>query len=516
MNENQKVTRAAGIIGIGTLASRILGFVRDMILAWFFGAGKLSDAFFVAFRIPNLLRRLLAEGTLTLAFIPVFAEYLENFGRNEAFEMARSAIRTLSAVLAIVTIAGVAGAPILVYIVAPGFTGDAYDITVTLTRIMFPYVFFICLVALAMGILNTMGHFAAPAFAPVLLNIGIITGALVIAPMMVTPVYGLAAGVIIGGVLQLMLQFPFLTRKGFRFWESAPLYHPGIKKIAYLMGPAVFGAAVYQVNILVGTMLASLLPEGSVSYLYYADRLVQFPLGIFAISTSVAVLPSLSRQAAAKDFAALENTFAFAMRFVFFVTIPSTIGLIVLKEPIIALLFGRGAFDAASIHMTAYALLYYAVGLCAFSAVRIVVSTFYALQDTKTPVKMATLSIIANILLGIALMGPMAHGGLALATSLASIINFALLTQALKSRIGGLAWKNIVVTAARSLVSSLVMGAVLLFFLKRFPPDCQGSGFYLLFYVICAIVAGGAIYLAASLVLQRNELRAVAHIVRKP
>ncbi len=516
MNENRQVTRAAGVIGIGTLASRILGFMRDMILAWFFGAGKLSDAFFVAFRIPNLLRRLLAEGTLTMAFVPVFAEYLEKDGKNEAFKMARSAIRTLSAVLTVVTIAGIAGAPILVYIIAPGFTGEAYDITVVLTRIMFPYVFFICLVALCMGILNTMGHFAAPAFAPVLLNIGIIIGALVIAPMMKTPVNGLAAGVLIGGLLQLLLQYPFLVKKGFRFWQPAPLFHPGVRKIILLMGPAVFGAAVYQVNILVGTMLASLLPEGSVSYLYYADRLVQFPLGIFAISTSVAVLPSLSRQAAAKDFEALENTFSFAMRFVFFITIPSTIGLIVLKEPIVALLFGRGEFDATSIHMTAYALLYYAIGLCAFSAVRIVVSTFYALQDTKTPVKMATISIIANIVLGIALMGPMKHGGLALATSLASIINFCLLTRVLKRRINGLEWKNIVVSAARSVVSSLLMAIVLLWSLHNFPPDYQGSTLSLIFYVVCTIIGGAILYMGASLVLQKNELKAVVNMVKKP
>jgi putative peptidoglycan lipid II flippase len=516
MNENRKVTRAAGVIGIATLASRILGFVRDMILAWFFGAGRLSDAFFVAFRIPNLLRRLLAEGTLTMAFIPVFAEYLQKGGRDEAFKMARSAIRTLSVILVVVTIAGIAGAPSLIYIIAPGFTGETYDLTVLLTRIMFPYVFFICLVALAMGILNTMGHFAAPAFAPVLLNVGIICGALVFAPLMEEPVTGLGIGVIIGGVLQLLLQFPFLIKKGFNFWEKAPLYHTGIKKIALLMGPAVFGAAVYQINILIGTMLASLLPEGSVSFLYYADRLVQFPLGIFAISLSVAVLPSLARQASAKDFTALENTFSFAMRLVFFIAIPSTIGLIILREPIVALLFGRGEFDAASVQMTAYALLYYALGLYAFSAVRIVVSTFYALQDTKTPVKMATISIIANILFALILMGPMKHGGLALATSLASMINLALLTRVLKKRMGGLAWKKIIVSAGKSLAGSLLMGIFLLQILNGFPPDLRGSVFSLMLYVVSAIIAGTIIYLAASLLLQKNELKAIIHMIKKP
>ena len=515
MNENRQVTRAAGIIGIATLASRVLGFVRDMILAWFFGAGKLSDAFFVAFRIPNLLRRLLAEGTLTMAFVPVFAEYLEKDGRAEAFRMARSAVRALTVVATIVTVAGVAGAPLLVYGIAPGFTGEAYDLTVLLTRIMFPYIFFICLVALAMGILNTLGHFAAPAFAPVLLNAGIIAGALVLAPLMETPVAGLAVGVLVGGVLQLLLQFPFLARKGFYFREKAPLYHPGLRKITRLMGPAVFGAAVYQVNILIGTMLASLLPEGSVSYLYYADRLVQFPLGIFAISLSVAVLPSLSRQAAAGNFASLKETFSFAMRFVFFITIPSTVGLIVLREPIIALLFGRGAFDHESIRLTAQALFYYAVGLCAFSGVRIVVATFYALQDTWTPVKMATISIIANIALSIGLMGPMQHGGLALATSLASMINFILLTGRLKNRTGGFSWQKIVVSALRSVIGSVVMGTILLYMIHRYPPDYQASGLHLIFYVVCAIIGSAFIYGVFAYFLQRNELKAVAAMVKK-
>lgn len=515
MNENRKVTKAAGIIGIATFSSRILGFVRDMILAWFFGAGKLSDAFFVAFRIPNLLRRLLAEGTLTMAFIPVFAEYLEKDGRQEAFKMARSAVRVLSAILVVVTLAGIAGAPLLIYAIAPGFTGETYDITVLLTRIMFPYLFFICLVALAMGILNTMGHFAAPAFAPVLLNIGIIAGALVFAPLMDTAIIGIAVGVIIGGLLQILLQYPFLIKKGFKFWEKAPWYHPGIKKIAVLMGPAVFGAAVYQINILVGTMLASLLPEGSVSYLYYSDRLVQFPLGIFAISMSVAILPSLSRQAAASDVAALGNTFSYAMRLIFFITIPSTAGLILLREPIVALLFGRGEFDAMSISMTAYALFYYAVGLCAFSAVRIVVSMFYALQDTKTPVKMATISIIANIALGVALMGPMKHGGLALATSLASIINFILLTNTLRHKLEGIAWKKIVVSASKSVISSILMGIVLVGGQHAFPPNHQDSTLALMFYVVFAIIAGSIIYMISSLILQKNELKAVANMVKK-
>jgi len=338
MSENTRVTKAAGVVGSATLLSRIFGFVRDAVIAWYFGTGLSSDAFFVAFRIPNLLRRLFGEGSLSISFIPVFTEYLSNRGRSEAFDLARSAVRLLSVLLVLTAIAGILLAPLVVRIIAPGWSGapEKYQLTVTLTRIMFPYIFFIGLVALAMGILNVLGHFAAPALAPVFLNIAMIGSIFFISPYMEDPVMGLAIGVLVGGALQLVLQLPFLIRKGFYFWQKATLYHPGLKKIGKLMLPATFGAAVYQINILVGTLLATLLPEGSVSYLYYADRLVQFPLGVFAIATATAVLPSLSRQAAANDFQSLRDTFNHALNLVFFITIPAMVGLIVLRVPIVA------------------------------------------------------------------------------------------------------------------------------------------------------------------------------------
>jgi len=298
--ENHRVTKAAGVVGSATLLSRIFGFIRDVVIAWFFGAGLVSDAFFVAFRIPNLLRRLFAEGSLSAAFIPVFTEYLTKRGKDEAFRMARSAIRLLSVLLVAITVAGILLSPIVIRLIAPGFvtSPEKYSLTVFLTRIMFPYIFFIGLVALCMGILNALGHFAAPALAPVFLNISIIGSVFLIAPHMADPVAGIAIGVLIGGFLQLALQVPFLIKKGFYFWQKTNMYHSGLKKVGLLMVPTIFGSAVYQINILVGTLLASLLAHGSVSYLYYADRLVQFPLGIFAIAMATAVLPTLSRQAA--------------------------------------------------------------------------------------------------------------------------------------------------------------------------------------------------------------------------
>ncbi|MBS0013759.1 MAG: murein biosynthesis integral membrane protein MurJ [Desulfobacterales bacterium] len=515
MDEKKKVTRAAGVIGLATLLSRILGFIRDMIIAWFFGAGRLSDAFFVAFRIPNLLRRLFAEGTLSMAFVPVFTRYLTGSGRAEAFALARSAMRLLAAILVLVTIAGILTAPWIVKGVAPGFSGDKFELTVTLTRIMFPYIVCICLVALCMGILNALGHFAAPALAPVFLNLAMIGAVLFIAPLMKEPVMGLAIGVLIGGGLQLALQFPFLLQKGIRVWQKAPLLHPGLGQVARLMGPAVFGAAVYQVNILIGTLLASLLAEGSVSYLYYADRVVQFPLGIFAISMSVALLPSLSRQAAAEDFTALADTFAYAMNMVFFITIPAMVGLIVLREPIVGLLFHRGAFGIESLQATGFALFHYSVGLWAFSAVRIVVSTFYALQDTKTPVKMATYSIIANIGLGVILMGPLSHGGLALATSLASMINFVLLTGVLHYRLGGLHWKKIIVSTGKTVITACAMGAALLGWMAFLPLDAAGPARALIVELAAAIFAGILVYSACAWLLHRSALYALISMVKR-
>ncbi len=517
MSETSQVTRAAGVVGAATFLSRIFGFIRDMVIAGVFGAGMGSDAFFVAFRIPNLLRRLFAEGSLSIAFIPVFTEYLERDGREAAFGLARSALRLLSVILVVVTVAGILLSPLLVRLIAPGFADnpEKLALTVTLTRITFPYIFFICLVALCMGILNVLGHFAAPAVAPVFLNLAMIGSALVISPRLEVPAIGLAIGVLIGGVCQLGLQLPFLAQKGFDFWKPAGLRHPGLVQVGRLMLPAVFGAAVYQINILVGTLLASLLPEGSVSYLYYADRVVQFPLGIFGIAMATAVLPSLSRQAAVGDFPALQRTFAHAVNLILFITLPAMAGLIVLRAPIVALLFKRGAFDLETTRMTAAALFHYSVGLWAFSAVRIVVSTFYALQDTRTPVRMATLSILANIALGILLMGPLAHGGLALATSLASMINLTLLLWALRVRMGSMRWRPMLVSTARSAACAGVMALAVAGCSGWLIPDLQADTAQLGAGLAGSIFVGMALYAGLAGLARCPELNTVTGLIRR-
>jgi len=509
MSEKSRLIKAAGVVGSATLVSRILGFVRDAVIAWFLGAGFSSDAFIAAFRIPNLLRRLLAEGSLSSAFIPVFTEYIVHDDQDGAFSMARSAFRLLSVGLFFVTIGGILLSPWIARLIVPGFEAEKISLTVTLMRWMFPYLFCIGLVALCMGILNVLGHFAAPAIAPVILNLSVIGSVFFIAPAMTTPVIGLALGVLIGGVLQLALQLPILVRKGIRFWDTARLMHPGLKKVGVLIFPIILGSAVYQINIVVDTLLGSLLSEGSVTYLYFADRLVQFPLGIFAIAASTAVLPALSRQAATRELYDLKNTLVHALKLVLFISIPAMVGLIVLRGPIVALLFQRGEFDAAATRLTIQAVLYYSLGLWAFSAVRIVAAAFFALQDARTPVRIAIISIAANIFLGIILMKPLAHGGLALATSLASILNLGLLMYALRARLGSLGWKDIARSAGKAFFCSLVMGIVVWASARTLIPPGSGTFSGLLIGVVASIGIGLCIYGVTSFVLKSQELSTV-------
>jgi putative peptidoglycan lipid II flippase len=513
MKENSRILKAAGVVGAATLLSRILGYIRDAVIAWYFGAGHSSDAFIAAFRIPNLLRKLFGEGAISNAFIPVLTDYLTEDGQDEGLRLARSALFVMSILLVVLSICGILLAPLIVKVVAPGFLSSPGKIplTVTLTRIMFPYIFFIGLVALCMGILNVFGHFAAPALAPVLLNLAMICSVIFICPYLSNPVMGLAIGVIIGGILQLGLQLPFMIRKGLVLRPKGKLFHPGLKKIGVLMLPVIFGGAVYQVNVLIGGLLGSLLKEGSVSYLYFADRLVQFPLGIFAIAAATAVLPSLSRQAASNDVDALKDTFGYAVRLIIFLTIPSMVGLIILREPIVALLL----FSSLATQLTAQALLYYAMGLGAFSAVKIVAATFFALKDTRTPVVMALVSIVANIVLGVILMRPLAHGGLALATSLASILNLGLLVQALRSKLGSLGWRSIMRSAYRALLNAGFMGVVVWGAVFVFIPPQGAAVLELLLGLIGCILTGLIVYGTCSYLMKSPELLSVVAEVKK-
>jgi len=518
MSEKQSISQAAGTVGFYTFLSRILGLVRDVVVAGFFGSGMAADAFFVAFRIPNLLRRLFAEGSLTIAFIPVFTEYLGRKTKEDAFEMARAVLGLLSMVLVAVTLLGVVFSPWIVRVQAFGWGGEGlkYELTVLLTRITFPYILLVSLVAFFMGILNSLRHFAAPAAAPVFLNVGIIGATLWISPRLDQPIVGVAFGVLIGGLLQVALQIPWLVKKGF---PLVPLWmpeHPAVRRIGLLMVPAIFGSAIYQINQFVGTLLATFLPEGSVSWLYYADRIVEFPLGVFAIAISTAALPSLARQAASRDLGELRDTLTHALRLVFFVTIPSMAGMIVLREPIVRVFFQRGAFDALSTDMTALALFFYSLGLWAFSANRVMVSAFYAFQDTKTPVKVAAVAMLANAAFSLLLMGTMKHGGLALALSLASTLQFMILVYILEKRKGILDLRSVLRGAFKSLIASLIM-ALAVFCLHIWWLKGAGEPSILrLGPKLCAtILIGGTVYFIIAALLRCSELSSVQYLFRR-
>lgn len=462
--EKKAVTRAAGIVGFWTSLSRVLGFVRDLVIALFMGAGLGADAFFVAFRIPNLLRRLFAEGALSAAFIPTYVETLQKEGKREGERLACIIFTFASIVLALVTVLGIVLSPWLVRIIAPGFYAipDKFQLTVDLNRVMFPYIFFISLVALASGVLNSLGRFAAPAAAPIILNVSMITSVGIFCTYCgVEPYVALAWGVVAAGILQLLLQIPFMAREGIRIRPNLNFRHPALKKMGVLFVPAAFGGAVYQINVMIGTILASLLPAGGVSYLYYADRIVELPLGMFAIALGTAVLPSMSRQAANGDMPALTHSVSFSLRLIAFFTIPASVALILLREPIIGVLFQRGRFTWLDTQGTADALLYYTVGLWAFSGLKVVTQAFFSLKDTKTPVWISMGAVVVNFVAGILLMGPMAQGGLALATSLAAAFNVLVLFLILVRRLGGFPTSDLASSLARILVASLLMGVIL-------------------------------------------------------
>ncbi len=462
MSEKKHIVRAVGVLGVATVISRIMGMVRDMVVSRMFGAGFATDAFFAAFQIPNMLRRFFAEGALTAAFVPTFSETLTREGEEAAREMANVCFTVLTIVMAGVTIAGVVFSPWIVSLMFPGFKADPgkLALTVLLNRLMFPYIFIISLVALCMGILNTVRHFFTPAISTVFLSLSMILCAALLHDRFQVPIVALATGVLVGGVLQFALQLPVLYKKGFLFRPRLDFHHPKVRRIALLMGPAVFGVGVYYLNITVGAILASWLPQGSVSYLYYAQRLFEFPQGIFTVSVAQAVLPSMSRQAAAGQMDELKESLSFGLRLTLFITVPAMAGLMVCSTPVYSLLFMGGAFDYNKARMCGIALLYYAVGLSFVALVRVLVPAFYSLKDTRTPVKTAFVAFILNLVFSLLLMGPLLHGGLALASSLSSLCNMAMLLYMLRRKIGRFGGRAITVAGLKAVAASLPMALV--------------------------------------------------------
>ncbi|MFQ5345576.1 MAG: murein biosynthesis integral membrane protein MurJ [Mariprofundus sp.] len=497
--------RAASSVGSWTMLSRMLGFVRDILLARILGAGMLADAFFVAFKLPNFFRRMFAEGTLTVALVPVLSDEREK-GEAAAHTFLNALATLLLIVLTLFTLLGMLLMPWLLYIFAPGFADepDRWAIALELARWMFPYLAMISLAAMAWAVLNTYKRFAVPAASPALLNIAIIFAAVVLAPVFENPAIALAVGVLIGGALQLAIQFPALKRIGWIPRISFDFRQSAIRETLHLFGPALLAIAAVQINILIGTILATLLETGAVSYLYYADRIVQLPLALFGIAMSTALLPTLSGHLSRNDRTAAADDLRSGLAWLTWITLPAVVGAFYLAEPIVITLFERGAFSHADSMATAQTLKAYAVGLIAFCWIKLLASACYAQKDARAPMRYAAISVAVNIVLAVLLMQFWAYVGLALATSLAAFVNVALLYLRLTKTYGSLLTSDIVKRLTTAAIASVIM-LFYLFGLESqwpFPVDGLMQGLW-----ICGTIVGAVVvFFVSALILGERAL----------
>src|SRR5881296_516687 len=515
MDKERGLIRAAGSMSVMTLLSRIAGYFRDSLQATILGAANSSDAFVIAYRIPNMLRRLVAEGALTSAFVPTFARYLRSGDRQAMARFAASILYAMAALLAIVSALGMVFSPFLVKALAWGFTvsPEKLALTISLNRLMFPYIFFISLSAIMSGILNGFDVFALPAFTPVLLNLAIIASAWTLKDRFSDPSYGFAVGVLAGGFLQLVVQIPALWRHGMSLRPPAGLDLGGLKEIGRLILPRVFGVGIIQVNLVIDSQFATSLQTGSVSFLYYANRVTELALGIFAISLSTVILPTLSRATADRDTEKVRGLLSTAMRLLLFVSIPATLGLIILRLPIVHVLFERGRFTREDTFLTASALAYYAIGLLPFAAVNIQATAFYAHRDTRTPVKVGALTFFLHLGLNFALRGPMRHSGIALSTSISALADSALLAWLLRRRAGEYLDRGVLISTGRTLAASTVMAAGLLMAGSVVPIQAL-HGLAAKVLTLGGLIAGGAsIYLGLMAILGNDEMRMLRSIL---
>jgi putative peptidoglycan lipid II flippase len=513
------LTRAIATIGGYTMLSRILGFARDMLVAAMLGTGLVADAFFVAFKLPNFFRRLFAEGAFNAGFVPLFSGILEREGKPAAETFAEQALAVLLATLFIFVTALQILMPFAMYGLAPGFIDEPlkFDLTVELTRLTFPYLLFISLVSLIGGMLNSIGRFAAVAAAPILLNVTLIVFLAAGARAFETPGHALAWGVAVAGMVQFVWVLVALSRAGYRLRLPRPRLTPQVRELLWLMLPATIGAGVVQINLFVDVIIASLLPEGSISFLYYADRVNQLPLGVIGIAVGTALLPLLSRQVAASDAAAARKSQNRAIEVALFLTLPATGALVVLAEPLISVLFERGAFDAASSRATALALIAFSVGLPAYVLIKVLTPAFFARRDTRTPVRIAIVAMLVNLVLNLILMWPLQHVGLALATAIAAWVNALSLAVILRRRDHLAPDARLVGRVLRALAVTVVMG--LLLWLARDALDLAGlldeAG--LRIGALAALVAGGmAVYGVGAHLSGAMRLGELMTLLRRP
>ena len=523
-----KLLRSTGTVGAWTLLSRVLGLVRDVVYARLFGASFVMDAFFVAFRIPNIFRRFFAEGSFSQAFVPVFAEYEQTREHAEVRELVRRTAGTLGLILSFLAAVGALAAPLFIAVFAPGFATEGlaaassgteagrYALAVDMLRWTFPYLLFVSLAALAGGILNSYQRFVAAAFSPVVLNVVLIVFAVWVTPLYERPGMALAAGVFAAGVIQLACMLPSLARIRLLPLPAWGLAHPGVRKILKLMVPGLFGSSVAQVSILLDTLIASFLVTGSISWLYYADRIMEFPLGVFGIALATVLLPNLSRQHAARASADFGLTLDWALRLVIVIVTPATLGLVLLAGPMLATLFYGGEFTARDVDQSTYSLMAYAAGLTGFTLVKVLAPGYFARQDTATPVRVGLIALGSTMAINLVVVVPWAmagweapHAGLAASTSLGSFINSGLLYLGLR-RTGVLqpapGWGRFLLRVA---VAAGVRGVLLFYFSPPTSAWLEAS-FWTRCLWLCVAVGGGAAAYAAALLavgIRPHDLR---------
>lgn len=509
------VARAAGLIMVSMMLSRILGYVRDVVIYSKFGQVYLTDAYNAAFSIPDFLYYLLVGGALSSAFIPVFSGYIATNKEEDGWDVA-STIFNLVMILMLVGIAvGFIFTPQLINILVPGFNKEGFELTVLLTRIMFVQSFFMGLSGISQGILHSYKHFLAPALGSVLYNLGIIVFGLLFVETM--GIMGFTIGVVLGSIVNFLVQVPALLKIGLKYKPTINLKHPGVKKIGLLIMPVLIGLSVNHLNLFVNQNLASSLPEGMLSALRAAQRIMQLPIGVFAIAVALAVFPTLTGQAARKETEAFKQTMSMGVRTVIFITLPAAIGLIVLRVPVVRALFQQGEFTVGNTEATAYALLFYSIGLIGYSAQQVLNRAFYALQNTKIPVFVGIVTVLINLVLNFLLIKPLAQGGLALAYSIAGLANMVMLLIFLRIKIGNIDGRKMLASFSKTLFASLVMAVVVYFlsYLIEVNFDIQSKTIQII-QVIIPVLIGAVIYGATAWMMKMEEAQmAMGILMRK-
>ena len=536
MQEKKSFLKSAKTVSLCTLLSRVLGLARDIICASFFGTSLAWDAFVVAFKIPNLFRRLFGEGALSAAFIPVFTEYLETKGKKDAWEL----VNVTGTLLFIILGSLVVLAEISFSIIPTVFSlNSKWELVLSLLLITFPYVMFICMVAFAMAVLNSLKHFLMPALAPVALNACWILGVLFLTPAfgdtLDTKIFGVAVVILIGGMIQLAIQLPVLRKEGITFWPSLHFSHPGLKRIIALMLPIIFGLAVVQINVLMDSFIAiafakppdgaehfSLagitipypLETGAASVLYYGDRLIQFPLGVFGIAMATAVFPYFSTYAARKDWTNFTDTFNQAIRVILFIGIPASVGLILLRRPLVELFYERNAFTAESTFRTSTVILFYAIGVWAYSTSHVIIRAFYSIQDTKTPVKVGAGMVALNLILNLTLIWFLREGGLALATAISATIQIMILFVLLRKKLNITGHKHIITSAIKTLIATFFMYVTCWIMLKIMPTS-DGSLMVKFIRLLIPLITALITFFIVSFLLKSEELKYLYNSFRR-